>query len=494
MARNKRITVSDVLKDHMHKWQRGDIITIEAGTGVGKSHFIKNGLYPVAKEEGSKILFLLNRTRLNEQFQKEIERDCKTDVITIRLYQKYEWELIHNNVVVNEEYKYLVCDEFHYFLTESKFNENTEDSFNAIIKEKNKIRIFMSATADAMISYLKFKNIEHESHSIPHDYSHIKELIFYKNDKVLEKFLGTVPKNKKAICFNKSSAKGLALHETFKNSLFVCSDSGTTKEKKYVDKDKVMNMLTEEKFAEKFLFTTSTLDNGVNLKDRAIKYVIADIGDVDTLIQCLGRKRIIDKRDKVTVIIKDISDKMINKLIRDCEIQINPAIYLKENGAAEYVKKYKKKTNNKIVYDCLSDDETGYKKTINELRFFKENYDKELYESMLLEENGYMNYIQSKLQQQTYTVLDDTYEKVSLSDFLDTLINKRLYKEDQDKLVKKIGLRDGRKRLQKSAKSLNVYFSENEIPYVISYKNRDKRRTLSNGQPNPNHDKYYWVI
>ncbi|KOS04153.1 DEAD/DEAH box helicase family protein, partial [Paenibacillus polymyxa] len=102
--------VSDVLTEHIHKWQRGDIITIEAGTGVGKSHFIKNELYPIAKKERARILFFLNRTRLNEQFREEIKRDGKSDVITIILYQKYEWELRKNSAVVKEDYKYIVCD------------------------------------------------------------------------------------------------------------------------------------------------------------------------------------------------------------------------------------------------------------------------------------------------------------------------------------------------------------------------------------------------
>ncbi|WP_170970866.1 hypothetical protein [Paenibacillus terrae] len=157
-----------------------------------------------------------------------------------------------------------------------------------MINETSKIRICMSATADAMIAFLKYKNIKHESYSIPHDYSHIKELIFYQNDKVLEKFLRQIPKNHKAICFTKSSAKAFKLHDTFKNSMFVCSPSGTAPEKKHMDKEKVSKMLIDEKFDEQFVFSTSTLDNGINLKDKLIKYVIVDIMDIDVLIQCLG--------------------------------------------------------------------------------------------------------------------------------------------------------------------------------------------------------------
>ncbi|MGG1617266.1 DEAD/DEAH box helicase family protein [Paenibacillus sp. NRS-1782] len=492
----KRITVSDVLTEHIHKWQRGDIITIEAGTGVGKSHFIKNELYPIAKKERARILFFLNRTRLNEQFREEIRRDGKSDVITIILYQKYEWELQKNSAIVKADYKYIVCDEFHYFLTESRYNKNTEDSFYAMINEKSKIRICMSATADAMIAFLKYKNIKHESYSIPHDYSHIKEMIFYQNDKVLEKFLRQIPKNHKAICFTKSSAKAFKLHDTFKNSMFVCSPSGSAPEKKHMDKEKVSKMLIDEKFDEQFVFSTSTLDNGINLKDKLIKYVIVDIMDIDVLIQCLGRKRIIDHSDKVIVIIKNISNKMLNKLIRDCDKQIEPALYLQEHGTSNYVEKYRKQPN-RIVYDRPVNNEVGYDKAINDLMFFKEIYDKQFFEKVVSEEDGYMNYIKVKLQQDTYTILDDTYEKADITDYLDTIVGKRLYKEEQAELIKKVDLHDGRRRRQKDVEQLNIYFQKNSLPYNInndSKTNKDRRRRLDNGEANPNYNKRYWIL
>ncbi|KAF6556358.1 DEAD/DEAH box helicase family protein [Paenibacillus sp. EKM202P] len=489
----KRITVSDILTEHVHKWQRGDIITIEAGTGVGKSHFIKHELYPIAKKERSRILFFLNRTRLNEQFREEIKRDGKTDVITIILYQKYEWELLNNKVIVKEDYKYIVCDEFHYFLTESRYNKNTEDSFYAMINEKSKIRICMSATADAMIAFFKYKNIQHASYSIPHDYSHIKELIFYQNSKVLEKFLHQIPKNHKAICFTRSAKKAFKLHDIFKDSMFVCSPSGNASEKKYMNKEQVSKMLIDEKFDEQFVFSTSTLDNGINLRDKQIKYIVADITDVDVLIQCLGRKRIIDKSDKVTVIIKNISNKMLNKLIRDCDRQIEPALYLQEHGTSSYVEKYRKQPN-RIVYDRPANNEVGYDKAINDLMFFKEIYDKQFFEQVANEENGYMNYIKTKLQQATYTILDDTYDKADITDYLDTIIGKRLYKEEQAELIKKLNLRDGRDRRLKSYRTINEYFNEDDMPYNIRGKNRDQRRVLENGHINPNYNKTFWLL
>ncbi len=396
-------------------------------------------------------------------------------------------------MVISKDYQYIVSDEFHYFLTESKFNNNTEDSFNLIISESEKIRIFMSATANGIIEYFRFKHIEHRSYIVPHDYSHIKELVFYKNDKVLEKFLHSIPKNQKAVCFSKSAKKASTLHATFKDSLFVCSASGTSKEKKHLDKEKISRMLMEEKFEEKFLFTTSTLDNGVNLKDKQIKYVVADIEDIDTLIQCLGRKRIASDSDKVTVIIKNISDKMINKKIEDCERIINPAKYLMDNGSLEYVKKYKRYSS-PVIYDTVTIDNDKVEKVINELRYFKECYDKRFYEEILQEENGYMTYLQTKLQQDSYTVLDDTYEKATLSDYLNSIVGKQLYKDEQEELIKKINIRDSRNRLQRGCRIINEYFIENNFPYSVKDKMKNNKRKLDNNEPNPNYTKTYWSL
>lgn len=62
-------------------WEKGSVITIKAGTGAGKSYFIKNILYAFAKANKKRILFLIHRSNCVNQFQREIEKANKTDVI-----------------------------------------------------------------------------------------------------------------------------------------------------------------------------------------------------------------------------------------------------------------------------------------------------------------------------------------------------------------------------------------------------------------------------
>lgn len=74
--------VSDVIshKD-IESWHNGDVVTISAGTGAGKSYFIKNILYAKAKSEHKKILMLVHRAKCSNQFEIEIEADDKSDII-----------------------------------------------------------------------------------------------------------------------------------------------------------------------------------------------------------------------------------------------------------------------------------------------------------------------------------------------------------------------------------------------------------------------------
>jgi hypothetical protein len=108
-----------------------------------------------------------------------------------------------------------------------------------------------------------------------------------------------------------------------------------------------------------------------------------------------------------------------------------------------------------------------------------------------------MNYIKTKLQQDAYTILDDTYEKADITDYLDSIIGTRLYKEEQAELIKKVNLRDGRGRQQKDVEQLNIYFQKNSLPYNLnndSKMNKDGRRRLDNGDVNPNYNKRYWIL
>lgn len=149
--RNSIIRVSDVITEtEIRKWKNGDVVTISASCGAGKSYFIKNILYEWAKSENTKILMLIHRSKPVEQFRAELERDKKTNTIDVRTYQSVEAVLKKDEYFDYDKYKFIICDEFHYFVSDSKFNNSTDLSFYSILENKSAIRIFLSATSDEM--------------------------------------------------------------------------------------------------------------------------------------------------------------------------------------------------------------------------------------------------------------------------------------------------------------------------------------------------------
>ncbi|MDD3417473.1 MAG: DEAD/DEAH box helicase family protein [Lachnospiraceae bacterium] len=141
----KKLRVGDIISNQqIEQWKDGDVITISAGTGAGKSYFIKNILFSYAKDEGKKILMLIHRTNCVDQFKAEIRRDGKEKYIDIMTYQAIETRELYHYGLDMSQYKYIVCDEFHYFIGDASFNKTTDISFENIMKQTHATRIFMS--------------------------------------------------------------------------------------------------------------------------------------------------------------------------------------------------------------------------------------------------------------------------------------------------------------------------------------------------------------
>ena len=154
--------VSDLIKlEDIKSWNDGEIITITAGTGVGKSYFIKNVLYDYAKSNNDKILFIVHRRNCKNQFINEIEEDKKSDVIKILTYQGIETGILKDKIIDLDKYKYIVADEYQYFCDDSNFNKTSDMSFEKIMSSKS-IKIFMSATDKLIKGYIKNRKKIHE--------------------------------------------------------------------------------------------------------------------------------------------------------------------------------------------------------------------------------------------------------------------------------------------------------------------------------------------
>ncbi|CEN94311.1 DEAD/DEAH box helicase family protein [Paraclostridium sordellii] len=494
----KRVTEVITINE-IKSWKEKDIITISAGTGAGKSYFVKNVLYAYAKAKGEKILMLIHRANCVNQFQKELEKDDKTDVIDVFTYQKIEWENRKQAENDLSQYKYIVCDEFHYFMSDASFNKTTDISLKTILESKNSVKIFTSATGGYVRDYIKHhKKLNTLDFNIDIDFNFIKKIRFFSEDEVITRLAEEiVSKNRKAIFFIQSAEKAYKLHKHFKsNSIFNCSKSNQDFYK-YVNEDVINNMLQNERFDSNILFTTLCMDAGVNIIDDDLKYILCDVEDTETLIQCIGRKRLKNKKDYIELAVKAINNNRLGGLITQAKKRLLKADYLLEHGEIEYVREYGRDSDlNYVVYDKISDKPFGgTEKVVNELTYFKSIQDINKYSSML--NDSYEIYLLNKLNLPRYKMrklsILQNEEKDMLYSYLTSIINKRLYKNEKKELIETLSLRDSNRNLQKSIKVLDSYLQENYNLTLINGK-RDNRRKLENGENNPNFQKSYWYI
>ena len=182
--------LDDFIADKIDNWTSDVPVIISAQTGSGKNHFIQQTLLPKLIEENPDqndlILILSNRIALNRQtkyklaellveykhnakYLTEIERFFKPegvdyfyqnfDVVTVCSYhQLYERCVLsqkdledsyrHPKIDISK-FKYIICDECHFFTSDASFNENTFDILELIVSQgQNAIRIYMSATPE----------------------------------------------------------------------------------------------------------------------------------------------------------------------------------------------------------------------------------------------------------------------------------------------------------------------------------------------------------
>lgn len=452
-------------------WRRKDIVTLIAGTGSGKSSFIKNELYSYAKIVNKKILILIHRSNCKEQFIKEINSILKDNIITIDTYQRLEYNFFHNKKNINLSlYDYIVCDEFHYFLSDSKFNENTGISLELILGQANAVKIFMSATGEKMKRYIKeYMKLETKDYKLPIKYDFIRKLEFFHKDEMLYRLIEQfIDKGEKAIFFMDSAKMAYKIYEKYKdNCLFNCSKDNKEYYKK-VDKVAIRNMLTEAKFHKTILITTTCMDAGVNIIDRKVKNIVVSVKDIETLIQCIGRKRLQDENDKINLYIRSITNNQLGGTKRNLNKKLERARYLEEHTVKEYLKKFNKDYDpEKVVYVASTSDEDKCTLKINELKKLKYEYDLIDIDKMIaLGEFGYCKYISKELER-PYSILGNTDKIEELEIYLQGMIGKALDSNKKEELIAKLNFKDNRGRVKKRIDKLNEDLRK-KFPYIIT--------------------------
>ena len=483
---------ADILTEEtIDSWGNNNVI-LNGATGSGKTYFVLNTLRRYCETHwGGKILILCNRSSLYESYLRALTEN-PTSLIEVKTYQ-YIQESIRNNNPISGNYRYIVCDEFHYLTSDSLFNIYTDLASRWII-EHSASKIFMSGTAISLFYYLIEAGIVKREfmYTIPYDYSYVTDTYIFNEKKevfdIINNILTTT--DDKVIYFANGLDMAMKVYEQFKDQAhFKCSKH--TKN----PKAKAYNLLEENEncikkindklitFERRLLVTTKANDNGIDIIDRDIKHIICDVFDYESAQQCLGRKRIIDKDDTCQFYIRNYYNKAIGGIETNIRKEFTP-LNCFVNNREEFYKKYNKdrEFHNKFIFH-LNGDERDY----NRLAYCK-------MVSMLahidrMKEVGYWNLFNTYLLLDNVTTTIDMEEyamKDELQIYLESLVGKELYKDEQKELIDKINLTDSRKRQQKSMKALNVYLNSNFNLTLVS--------KVNNSRKSENFKKTYWQL
>jgi hypothetical protein len=284
-----KIYLSDIIGDEYKEWNNEKVI-LDCGTGRGKTYFILNKLCLYALDKGKSVLYLCNRNKLKEQIERFVT-EYNLYNVTVMNYQKLQQD-INNKIDQDIKFDYIIADEIHYIFTDSSFNYYTDIIYEFLLEQKDNVVIYMSATAKSLFGMLcKKEHVKkNRVYKLEADYSYVDKVYFYDNKSLVKLVDMILSKSDdvKVLVFINSQSKMLEMFELYKDKAnYYCSESAD-KLKDIREEDCIISVGEKITFEKRILFTTTALDNGIDLKDENIKYVISEIFEPDTAIQCLG--------------------------------------------------------------------------------------------------------------------------------------------------------------------------------------------------------------
>jgi len=383
--------VSDRIGEEYKNWKFGDVVKIHAQTGTGKTYFITgdkvhNGLVDRMKDY-EKMIYICNRTELKRQIKLDLLKKFNLEIPYLK-DEKGEFVLNKNekildtdaldektkieNIVITsyhaisngkldniyldgnnnlDDFQYIVCDECHFFLTDSGFNQKSYLALEELVgtRHMNAVKIFISATMDEVDKIIDKQAEKHKTNGFGNyskfevhpyttgiDYSYldinyfinIKDIIqLIKNDKTTDKWMIFVTSKSKGEFIEKE------LNESKITATFIHANIGNNDEKKRIT--------AECKFNSKVLISTKCLDNGINIKDESVRNMVVMAYDKTTFIQEIGRVRFrIDNAPTINLYIPMFSKKVFQgKIDKSYQPKIND-IELFEKDISAFRRKY----------------------------------------------------------------------------------------------------------------------------------------------------------
>lgn len=459
----------------MDSWCQGDIITIHAGTGAGKSHWVKHSLYEKAKSEGKKILFLLHRLACIKQFQKEIDKDGKSDVIKIKTYQGFD-HVADEYYTLDIDYDgYIVSDECHYFISDAGFNDRTDKTMRRILDNRKATKIFMSATANWINCHLDKLSYITLKYDFEPNFDFISNLFFFNQESSITDIVDSV--EGKVLLFINKRAMELKLSQNYDDALFYCGKGNDLYP--FVDEVKIENIFETGRMPCNKLFTTSALDTGLNLIDENLNtIIISNITELAVIKQCIGRRR----HGSVNVYIHNPHPNTLYYRARENDKFGEQLRKLSKHGLSAYLKEVAPAANYE-AYEIFQD--LGYieeyMRDININRIYR-------YEHLSNELSDYIERdftdVVSEALDTDYSLYEEEAQLNTILSYLNKIKDKYLMSDEKEALIQLLNVRGSNNAQRTTRQPLNDWLNEKDIPFIID----DRQLTLDEGR------RRYWIV
>lgn len=539
--------VSDIItQSDIESWQKENaMVLITSGTGSGKTYFVTEVLNKVGnfKEKQTKPKILILQHRLNNVNQTKL--DTKHKNVKVSTYQSLDGKLQSNinEPTINsntskceinlDKFDFIVCDECQYFVEDALFNTSTDIAIYKIM-ESTPIKIFMTATPNKIIPTLKLLNSINNyyktiyEYTIPYSYDYIHNVRYYFSPKREDKdnYLkrecaiidDVLSKNEKVIFFINDKQKASDLYKLYKNEAMYNCSTFRNENRQLLSYAYLVDNSDRKECIEtaalpkdkSILITTSCMDAGVNINDKSVKTLVCDnITNTSSIIQCIGRKRIIDNTDYIRdLYITPMSNKQLKLRSAVFEKPLKYADDFMQNSTVGKIdiflaKYYKRHENNleSMVYAVPKNiSETRFKLNLmywSNTYFSSKEYDTIINYNTDWSHCSYINEIFQRENIDDYTILDlngfgsiKVFEKGCKPNKL--LVNNRydevlntlkhycengtLFEPDERYLIYNlIKLKHkGNSAVIKNKNMLNKYLKQSNISYEINQFNFDR--------------------
>lgn len=344
--------IGEYLKNEMYKWKRNDIVFLNAGTGTGKTSFIKM----VCETRQVNVLILTNRVAN----RKQIENDLDFLLYYPRRVNVLSYQALETSgngyVQALENYDFIFMDESHYFTKDNTFNTMTNCSYNKLMtmKSKRAIRVFMSATNESIVkhgitTYANFSgNLTYDQlkkhvwiYEMKKNKSYISEIKkFYEFSEIIDEI--NISKEKWLI-FVSSYETGveymkLILNKTKKSVVFLNRENIDNEEE--TAKKVLESLINYSIFEEDILLATSIIDNGVNIIDKNLKNIVIFSNEFSETIQELGRKRCMDLEDNFVLYLPNETKRSLSGQLRN------------KQNKLKYFRQIRRKIEGRYLFDA----------------------------------------------------------------------------------------------------------------------------------------------